>query len=148
MSSLYLFPAIEGFTLLPPIVCYLNLLQVFYPTFVPWIFKKTKSNFFTIQSPCRQRRKPLSTDFSSVHLGTMTSLKSMRVRKCRDHLQATRGLGYFHSSPRQMAYAYLCSTSLIGRIYLALVSTRRDMTFDSLWMPITICCDESNTSDT
>ena len=50
----------------------------------------------------------------------MASPDSMDVRKCRDRLHATLGLGYSHLSLVHCDCAYLLSTSLNEKIYLGL----------------------------
>ena len=52
--------------------------------------KKTKNDFSTTHSTCRQRRKSLGTDYPPVHPGITTPHNSMRMRKCRSRLQTTR----------------------------------------------------------
>ena len=49
------------------------------------------------------------------YFGTMASLKSMGMEKCRGHLQATRRFEAFPFIPH-WAWAYLGPTSFIGRI--------------------------------
>ena len=106
----------NGFIRLPLIDSYLGSLQVFYPVLISGIFKNTKDDFSATYSPCQQRRKSLSTSYSSVHSGIMVSPNSMRVRKCRSHLQANLWFGYSHSYLLQWDMVYLCPTYFIGRI--------------------------------
>ena len=94
----YLFSTTAGFTLFFPLFDIWVSFQVFCPALVPWIFKNTKSEFSTTHSTCRQRRKLLSTGYSSVHSITVAPPKSLRIEKCRGHQQATREFGDSYSS--------------------------------------------------
>ena len=55
---------------------------------------------------------------SFISFRTMYQPNSMWMRKCRDHLQATQGLRYFHSSQLHWDRAYFSPTSFIKRILL------------------------------
>ena len=92
---------------LPPLLCaFWVLFPVFCPALVPGNPKDTGRDFSSTNNPCRQKKESLET---------VIPPNSMAIGKCRDHLQATRGLWNSHlSSTENQAYFY--STSFMGKI--------------------------------
>ena len=120
--------------------------QVFCPALLPCIFKNIKDDYSSTHIPCWKRRKPLVlTTF--LFIRDNYPLNSMRVGKCRTHLQAAKSLGYFHSSIPTATGPISFSPHLKGGFYLVFISARLGMTFDPLEMPITTRWDESDSSD-